>query len=244
MAFPYRPSVHDDLRDLFGYRRVESTNRRLGSSSITKGEGSLDLWETETGPVVARYGDLPDGSFGVGVAHRGAFVNISNLIGDTEDRLDGHDTTLGQHSATLSSHNTRITAAQSRADGAHTRLNGVDSTLSSHNTRISSAQSRADDAHGDAATAQSRADSAWTRAGTGIADAAAAHSRADVAWTRADAARKRADDAYAIASAAATSNKVAALEAEIDALQTQVGVMDSWLRAHTGYPNGGLNPNP
>ena len=157
MTWNGRVNVHDDLSRLHSSLRAADTSREIGYSSVTQGEGSLDLL-TEAGDVRASFGDQPDGRFGVSITHRGSLRFLPDLFTDLEDkddaqdgRLDGHDTTLGQHGS---------------------RLDGHDSTLASHNTRIGNAQSRAD--------------SAWTRAGTALANAATAQSRADSAHDRID----------------------------------------------------------
>ena len=127
--FPFAPSPHDDLRDLFGFQRAERTARNLGLSSITRGEGSLDLYETDAGPVTHRYGDLPDGSFGIGITHRGAFWNVSDLIGAGEDRddgqdgrMDGHASRLGSAEGRLDAHAGRLGAAEGRLDSAEGQI--------------------------------------------------------------------------------------------------------------------------
>ena len=171
MTWNGRVNVHDDLSRLHSSLRAADTSREIGYSSVTQGEGSLDLL-TESGDVRASLGDQPDGRFGVSITHRGSLRFLPDLFTDLEDedealssrisglgdrmisaegRLDGHDSTLSSHG---------------------TRLNGHDSTLASHNTRIGNAQSRAD--------------SAWTRAGTALANAATAQSRADSAHDRID----------------------------------------------------------
>ena len=171
MTWNGRVNVHDDLSRLHSSLRAADTSREIGYSSVTQGEGSLDLL-TESGAVRASLGDQPDGRFGVSITHRGSLRFLPDLFTDLEDeddslsnrisglgdrmisaegRLDGHDSTLSSHG---------------------TRLNGHDSTLASHNTRIGNAQSRAD--------------SAWTRAGTALANAATAQSRADSAHDRID----------------------------------------------------------
>lgn len=156
--FPFAPSPHDDLRALFGFQRVERTARNLGMSSITRGEGSLDLYETDDGPVTHRYGDLPDGSFGVGITHRGAFWNVSDLIGAGEDRddgqdgrLDGHAGRIGAAEGRLDSHAGRIGATETknaeqdgRLDSHASRIGAVEGDAGSLGTRISNAESRLD----------------------------------------------------------------------------------------------------
>ena len=171
MTWNGRVNVHDDLSRLHSSLRAADTSREIGYSSVTQGEGSLDLL-TESGAVRASLGDQPDGRFGVSITHRGSLRFLPDLFTDLEDEDD--------------SLSNRISGLGDRMVSAEGRLNGHDSTLASHNTRITNAQSRADSAHSNAATAQSRADSAWTRAGTALANAATAQSRADSAHDRID----------------------------------------------------------
>lgn len=66
--FPYRREVGQDLRDLFKGGRGASTGLKLGTSSITKGHGALELRDPAWGPgPKAMFGDLPGGKFGIGV---------------------------------------------------------------------------------------------------------------------------------------------------------------------------------
>ena len=171
-TFPYPPEVRTDLRALFRHDRQSRRSRDLGSSSITRGEGSLDLYETDDGPVTHRYGDLPDGSFGVGITHRGAFANVSDLIGGVQDkntaqdgrlgaaegrldghdgRLDGHASRLGAAEGRLDSHAGRIGAVESkntaqdgRLDDHASRIGAVEGSSGNLGTRISNAEDRLD----------------------------------------------------------------------------------------------------
>lgn len=142
--FPFAPSPHDDLRDLFGFQRAERTARNLGLSSITRGEGSLDLYETDGGPVTHRYGDLPDGSLGVGITHRGAFWNVSDLIGAGEDRDDAQDGRMDGHASRLGSAENRLDSAEGRLDSHASRIGAIEGDAGSLGTRISNAESRLD----------------------------------------------------------------------------------------------------
>lgn len=214
-------TIRDDLRRLHESGRASDTSREIGYSSITQGEGSLDLIASD-GSLAAVYGDQPDGRFGVSLIHKGALRFIPDLVTDLEaedvalsgrisglgDRMVSAEGRLDGHDATLSSHNSRINSAQSRADDAH--------------GDAATAQARADDAHGDAATAQSRADSAYSRAGTGISDAATAQSRAD--------------DAYALASGAATSGQLSALASTVADIGNKQASIEQWLIDNLGYP--------
>lgn len=135
--FPYPPDVNTDLRALFRLDRQNRTARDLGASSITRGEGSLDLYDTDAGPVTHRYGDLPDGSFGVGITHRGAFANVSDLIGGVQDKNTAQDGRLGAAEGRLDGHDGRL-------DGHASRLGTAEGRLDSHAGRIGSAEGRLD----------------------------------------------------------------------------------------------------
>ena len=131
MRFPYQATLGSVLRDFAGVQRRGSYARVLGLSSITKGEGSLDLLSSDgSSSPSASYGDLPGGDFGVGAVIDGSMVNLASYARAEKVRNDTQDTTLA-------SHNTRITTAQSTANGAVTvnstqnsRLNSLESALS------------------------------------------------------------------------------------------------------------------
>lgn len=142
--FPFAPSPHDDLRDLFGFQRAERTARNLGLSSITRGEGSLDLYETDDGPVTHRYGDLPGGGFGVGITHRGNFANVSDLIGAGEDRDDAQDGRLDSHAGRIGATETKNAQQDGRLDDHASRIGAVEGDAGSLGTRISNAEDRLD----------------------------------------------------------------------------------------------------
>ena len=222
MTWNGRVSVHDDLSRLHASSRAADTSREIGYSSVTQGEGSLDLL-TPSGDVRASLGDQPDGRFGVSITHRGSLRFLPDLFTDLEDeddslssRISGLGDRMVSAEGRLDAHNARIHDNDGRISGLGDRMVSAEGTLSSHNTRIGNAQSRADDAHSNAATAQARADSAWTRAGTGIANAATAQARADSAHNRIDGLN------YASPGDVATlSNQVQALRSQVhDWMQT------------------------
>lgn len=163
--------LHDDLRRLHESGRASDTSREIGYSSITQGEGSLDVI-SQAGLVHAQIGDQDDGRLGVSIRHGGVLRFIPDLVQELQDE----DVSLSD----------RISRLGDRMVSAEGTLSSHTSTLSSHNSRINTAQARADNAHSDAATAQSRADSAYSRAGTGISNAATAQSRADAAYALAE----------------------------------------------------------
>ena len=140
--FPYPPSVNTDLRDLFRKDREGRTARDLGRSSITRGEGSLDLYEADDGPVTHRYGDLPDGSFGVGITHRGVFANVSDLVGGVQDENTAQDGRLDGHDGRLDGHASRLGAAEGRLDAHAGRLGSAEGRLDTHAGRIGATETK------------------------------------------------------------------------------------------------------
>ena len=130
MRFPYQATLGSVLRDFAGVQRRTSYARTVGLSSITAGEGSLDLLPTDTSTTpVGIFGDLPGGGFGIGALIDGSMVNLASYARAEKVRNDTQDTTLA-------SHNTRITTAQSTANGAVTvnstqnsRLNSLESSM-------------------------------------------------------------------------------------------------------------------
>lgn len=190
--FPFAPSPHDDLRDLFGFQRAERTARNLGLSSITRGEGSLDLYETDAGPVTHRYGDLPDGSFGIGITHRGAFWNVSDLIGAGEDRDDGQDGRMDGQDGRMDGHASRLGSAEGRLDAHAGRLGAAEGRLDSAEGRLDSHASRIGAVEGDAGSlgtrisnAEGRLDNHASRIGANENGVSAASSAAAQAAARA-----------------------------------------------------------
>ena len=130
MRFPYQATLGSVLRDFAGVQRRTSYARTVGLSSITAGEGSLDLLPTDTSTTpVGIFGDLPGGGFGIGALIDGSMVNLASYARAEKVRNDTQDTTLA-------SHNTRINTAQTTANGAVTvngtqnsRLNSLESSM-------------------------------------------------------------------------------------------------------------------
>ena len=215
MTWNGRVNVHDDLSRLHSSLRAADTSREIGYSSVTQGEGSLDLL-TESGAVRAQIGDQPDGRFGVSIWHKWTLRFIPDLIEDLEaedgslsdrisdlgDRMISVGNRMLAAEGRLDSHNTRIHDNDGRISGLGDRMLDVEGQGRAHNTRIN--------------TAQARADSAWTRAGTALANAATAQARADNAHTRIDGLN------YASPGDIATlSNQVQALRSQVhDWMQT------------------------
>lgn len=231
MVWNSRVSVRDDLVRLHESSRAADMSRDLGYSSISMGEGSLDLIVGDN-PDDKRVvlGDQADGRFGISLWHRGELKYAPDVLTDAEDRisateqknstqdhrldaittlaeanrgrLDVHDGRLGGIDTKNSTQDHRLDAITTLAEASRGRLDGHDSTLASHNTRIGNAQSRAD--------------SAYSRAGTGIANAATAQSRADSAHTRID--------GLSYASPA----QIAQLNDQIQVLRGRVKALEDW----------------
>ena len=136
MRFPYQATLGSVLRDFAGVQRRTSYARTVGLSSITAGEGSLDLLPTDTSTTpVGIFGDLPGGGFGIGALIDGSMVNLASYARAEKVRNDTQDTTLA-------SHNTRITTAQSTANGAVTVNSTQNSRLNSLESAVSGAASQ------------------------------------------------------------------------------------------------------
>ena len=136
MRFPYQATLGSVLRDFAGVQRRESYARTIGLSSITAGEGSLDLLPTDTSTTpVGIFGDLPGGGFGIGALIDGRMENLGAYARAEKVRNDTQD-------STLASHNTRISTAQSTADGAVTVNSTQDSRLTSLESAVSGAASQ------------------------------------------------------------------------------------------------------
>ncbi|WP_087483531.1 hypothetical protein [Brachybacterium massiliense] len=223
MTWNGRVTVHDDLSRLHASSRAGDTSREIGYSSVTEGEGSLDLL-TESGDVRASLGDQPDGRFGVSIWHRGSLRFIPDLIQDLQDEDDSL-------SGRITTAQDTATNARGRADAAYTRGDDAWDRAGRALADAATAQATGTNARGRADAAYTRADDAWDRAGRALADAATAQSRADSAHNRIDGLDY------------ATPGELSALRDRVASVESQIDVIDSWLRQHTGYPSGGLNPN-
>ena len=178
--FPFRADVGQDLRDLFAHDRLTAQPRGLGLSSITQGEGSLDLLDA-SGAAVARMGDAPTGpGFGVLVpdgaggwrtvqadaqarADAGDAVLDTRLdtaesrLTSTEGRLDSHASRLGAAEGRLDSHASRLGATEAVANGARSELNAARAGFGSLSGRLSDLASRIGAAEGDVSDAAASA---------------------------------------------------------------------------------------
>lgn len=175
---------------------------------------------------------LHDGTNDTGYLNFDGFqVRFRGALAGLTPHLEANATKNEQQDGRLTGHDndvTRIDAKNTAQDG---RLDGHDSTLSSHDTRITNevaARKSADNTlHGRVNTeATLRKD----------ADAALS-GRVSTAKRRADSAHDRIDGLNF-----ATPGELSALRDRVASVESHIGVIDSWLRQHTGYPSGGLNP--
>ena len=109
--FPFKRSVAQDLRDLWAIDRIDRQSRNLGLSSLSPGDGSLDL--IDGGSTVARYGDIPGGGFGIGVPDgSGGWRTVQQ---DAQARADAAQTAAAADATTKA--NAAQSAAVSSANG-------------------------------------------------------------------------------------------------------------------------------
>ena len=135
--FPFRNDVGSDLRDLFAHDRLTAQPRGLGLSSITQGEGSLDLLDAG-GTAVARMGDAPTGS-GFGVLVPDGAGGWRTVQADAQARADAGDAVLDTR---LDSAEGRLTATEGVANGAKSEVTGARGGFGSLNGRLDSHSSR------------------------------------------------------------------------------------------------------
>lgn len=143
MVFRFEPDLPSVLRGQADLVRAVASSRSLGLSSITKGEGSLDLLPTdESTTPAAIYGDLPGGGFGVGVVIDGRMENLAEYSYTLKGEIAAERARNDTQDTTLASHNTRITTAQSTANGAVTVNSTQNSRLNSLESAVSGAASQ------------------------------------------------------------------------------------------------------
>lgn len=161
MAFRFSDNIGSVLRGQATETRVIQSARTLGLSSITKGEGSLDLLTSDdAASPSASMGDLPDGSFGVGAVIDGKMENIATYSRTMKREIATERSRNDSQDKTLSSHDTRITAAKNRADKGVADAAAAQSTANSAVSKANAAQSTANSAVSKADAAQSTANSA------------------------------------------------------------------------------------
>lgn len=197
MTFPYPRSAGGHVDELYKRGRRQDTNRDLGQSSMSPGDGMFEA-RSASGQAVAGWGDLPDNTFGVGLLRNGTFKNVNAWFYDTgqvDAAFTQRDQRLDQKDANDASHQGQLNTLR----GDITRLDGVDAsigqqlgdrpTYSVFNGAVSSLSGRVDGAQATANGAQSAANAAQ-----GAANAAQGTANSGV--SAAGAAQRRADDAY------------------------------------------------
>jgi hypothetical protein len=97
MPFPFKRDPRQDLEDLWRVERRDRGARDVGLSSVTAGEGSLEL-RTAGGDAVAHLGDLPGDDFGIGIPDGGPIVTIQQYIAS---RISALQSTLADLAAAL-----------------------------------------------------------------------------------------------------------------------------------------------
>ena len=152
MTWQGRVDVGDDLTRLHRSSRAADMSRDLGYSSISMGEGSLDLIVGDDPENVrARYGDQPDGRFGIGLWHRGGMKYLPDVLESAEDRitgteqkntqqdgrLDGHDADVDRIDAKNGEQDGRLTGAEGRLNGVEGRMGDAEGRLDGHDGRLS-----------------------------------------------------------------------------------------------------------
>lgn len=124
--FPFRRSVGQDLRDLFGHDRLKATARGLGYSSISPGEGAIGILDAADQPV-AVYGHYA-GKVGFLVPDGAGWQTVQEHTAAANAVLSGR---LDDHAARIGAAENDITAAETRLDAHGTRLGFVESDITS-----------------------------------------------------------------------------------------------------------------
>lgn len=152
MRFPYKRSVGQDLRDLFGIQRLDAQARTLGRSSLREGEGAVRLLSADGTTALAIFGDLPGGGSGVGVPVGGTMRSVATVFGEQAatistqaGQISGLLTATGAQAARLTTleafkayADNQITNLLGNATTTNARLNAVEGTTSSLSTTVGS----------------------------------------------------------------------------------------------------------
>ena len=145
--FPFRSDVGQDLRDLYAHDRLTAQPRGLGLSSITQGEGSLDLLDAG-GSAVARMGDAPTGS-GFGVLVPDGAGDWRTVQADAQARADVVDARVTQTNTRVTAVEGRVSTAEGRLDSHASRLGAAEGRLDSHASRLGATEAVADGARSE-----------------------------------------------------------------------------------------------
>lgn len=142
--FPFRRSVAQDLRDLWTIDRLDRQARSLGQSSITQGEGSFDLLDSNGSPV-ARIGDTGTG-FGVMVPDgSGGWRTVQ---ADAQARSDAAQVAAASYT------DTQLAPVASEVQGARGGFGSLDGRLDDHASRLGSTEGDISSVSSEVATAR------------------------------------------------------------------------------------------
>lgn len=135
--FPFRRSVGQNLRDLFEHDRLLAQSNQLGYSSLSPGEGMVEVWDASD-ELVAAVGHDDDGNAGLLVPAPGGGLQtvqehiaaalaaeaaqLEARIADAEARLDGHASRLGAAENDIADVQAANAAQTTRLDGHAVRL--------------------------------------------------------------------------------------------------------------------------
>lgn len=153
--FPFARSPSEDLRDLYRIDRLRAQARGLGHSSISPGEGSLDVRNAAGNPV-ARYGHeggksgllVPDGSgwqtiqeYTAAQVAAGTSA-LGTRMGAAEGRLDSHASRIGAAESDISAVEGVNAAQTTRLDGHASRIGAAEGVNTTQNGRLDAHASR------------------------------------------------------------------------------------------------------
>lgn len=217
MGFATRPTPEEMLDELWRRMKQQDTVRDLGNSSISPGDGMLRILDG-SGNVIGGMGDLPDGTFGIGVMRYGQVTNINDLFYDrsqVDTAFTTRDTSLAAYKVTV---NNQFADRYTKAD-VDTAFKGRDDSLSAYKVTVNNQFS-------DRYT-KGQVDSAFSTRDGRIASAQNAASGAQgAADSAATAARNAQNDASgALQAAVANATTIVALTARVNSLQDQIDKM-------------------
>lgn len=137
MRFPYQAGLAHTLRSMYGIQRRQASARTLGLSSITNGEGYIGLRDADTSSDHTRFGDLPDGSSGLGWTIGNAIVNARtwtiSQLSSLQSALSAMENLLtnvqGSVASQITNLQTRLNTAEGRLDAHATRLGALENAL-------------------------------------------------------------------------------------------------------------------
>lgn len=128
MSFPERPSLARDNRDSWREHRRDMRSRHVANSSISPGEGSLDILDA-AGDVVSSVGHANNKAGLVFKNADGAWTTPQEESSRTEGRLTANETAISTERARndtqwshIDSHANHIAGLQTRMSTAETRI--------------------------------------------------------------------------------------------------------------------------